>query len=525
MFETLTEKLSHVFRSVTGRGVLSTKDVDAALGEIRVTLLEADVALDVADAFCRSIRDKAVGTAVLKAINPGHMVVKIVHDELKTILGSQASFLDLNASPPVALLMVGLQGSGKTTTTAKLAKRLTAQNKKKTLMASLDHQRPAAYEQLLTLGMGENLDVLERVVGETPLATAKRALEEARRGGYDIVLLDSAGRITLDEALMTEVATIKSHVAPQEVLLVADALTGQDAVRTAKAFDQTVGITGVVLTRLDSDARAGAALSMRAVTGKPIKFVGVGETIDALEEFHPERVADRMLDMGDIVSLVEKAAQAADLEKTQKMAERVSRGQFTLEDLREQLVQMERMGGAQKLLGMLPGMATHKAAISEASSLLGAKQMKAQKAIIDSMTPYERRNADLIKASRKRRIASGSGTSVEEINRLLKMHLKMADVIKTLSRQGGRGLSGMLGSLLGGGAMSSLAKMGDSLKSGGLSPLGGGTGLPESLSQAMNKESPFGKGENSPLDSFFKSEKSQNLGNLKNLLRNMPGKK
>jgi signal recognition particle subunit SRP54 len=523
MFETLTDKLSRIFRSVTGRGFLTPKDVDAALSEVRSALLEADVALEVVDAFCRAIRDKAVGAAVLKAVNPGQMVIKIVHDELKTVLGSDASPLNLQAIPPVPILMVGLQGSGKTTTTAKLAKRLTGHGKRKALMVSLDHQRPAAYEQLLALGESAQLPVLQRVLGETPLATAQRALEEARRGGYDLVLLDTAGRITLDEALMEEVAAIKAHVNPKEVLLVADGLTGQDAVRTARAFDQTVGITGVVLTRLDSDARAGAALSMRAVTGKPIKFVGVGEQIDGLEEFHPSRVADRILDMGDIVALVEKAAQAADLEKTQDMAQRVSRGQFTLDDLREQLVQMERMGGAQKLLGMLPGMAAHKAAISEASHLLGAKQMTAQKAIIDSMTPKERRNADLIKASRKRRIAAGSGTSVEDINRLLKMHLKMADVVKTLSR-GGRGLSGMLGSMFGGGGLSALSKMGNAPNNEGPGPLGNIEGLTDSLSEAL-KNTPAGKGPASPLDSFFQSSGKQGIGNLQNLLRNFPGKK
>ncbi|MCB8819138.1 signal recognition particle protein [Microvirga rosea] len=459
MFEGLSDKLSNILNSLTRRGALTEEDVNAALREVRRALLEADVALEVVRSFTDKVRARAVGAEVIKSVSPGQQVVKIVHDQLAEMLGAEAEVIDLNAAPPVGILMVGLQGSGKTTTTAKIAKRLTDRDKRRVLLASLDTRRPAAMEQLAVLGKQVGVDTLPIVAGQSAVQIARRAMEAARLGGYDVVMLDTAGRVTVDEALMTEAAEVKAATNPHEVLLVADALTGQDAVNTARAFDQRLGVTGIVLTRMDGDARGGAALSMRAVTGKPIKLVGTGEKVDALEEFHPSRVANRILGMGDIVSLVEKAAENIDQEKAMALAQKMRKGKFDLEDLRDQLAQMEKIGGIGGMLGMLPGVAKMKAQLENAN--LDDKVIKRQRAIIDSMTPAERRNPDILKASRKKRIAAGSGMKVEDINKLLKMHRQMADVMKMMGGGKGKGMAGALGKMfgLGGGGMPGMGGM------------------------------------------------------------------
>ena len=430
MFDNLSARLGQILDTLTRRGALTAADVDTALREVRRALLEADVALDVARAFVERVRERAVGVEVVKSVTPGQMVVKIVHDELVATLGSDAQPIDLNAPAPVAIMMVGLQGSGKTTTTAKIAKRLTDLSNRKTLMASLDTRRPAAMEQLAVLGKQVSVDTLPIVAGQTPPQIARRAIEAAKLGGYDVVILDTAGRTTLDEAMMAEAAEVKKAAGPHEVLLVADALTGQDAVNLARAFNERVGLTGIVLTRVDGDGRGGAALSMRAVTGKPIKLIGTGEKTDALETFDPARVAGRILGMGDIVALVEKAAANIDAEQARRTAEKMRKGAFDLADLREQLTQMQKLGGMSSLMGMLPGIGKMKSQMANAN--IDDSALKRQCAIIDSMTPKERRNPDVLKASRKKRIAAGSGTKVEEINRLLKMHRGMADMMKAM---------------------------------------------------------------------------------------------
>ena len=430
MFDTLSERLGGILDRLTRRGALGEADVDAALREVRRALLEADVALDVARVFIEGVRQQAVGVEVMKSVTPGQIVVKIVHDQLVKTLGADSQGIDLNAPPPVAIMMVGLQGSGKTTTTAKIARRLADRQKKKVLMASLDVRRPAAMEQLAVLGRDVGIDTLPVVEGQQPLQIAKRTLEAGRLGGYDVILLDTAGRTTLDEEMMNEAAAVKRAAQPHEVLLVADALTGQDAVNLAHSFDQRVGLTGIVLTRVDGDGRGGAALSMRAVTNKPIKLIGTGEKLDALEEFDAARIAGRILGMGDIVALVEKAAANIDAEKAMRAAEKLRKGKFDLADMREQLVQMQAMGGIGGLVGMMPGIAKMKNQIANAG--LDDKILKRQIAIIDSMTPRERRNPDILKASRKKRIAAGSGTTPEHINKLLKMHRGMADMMKAM---------------------------------------------------------------------------------------------
>src|ERR671913_89815 len=447
MFEGLSEKLSGILDKLTRRGALTEEDVNAALREVRRALLEADVALEVVRSFTDKVRSRAVGAEVLKSVTPGQMVVKIVHDQLIMMLGSEADTIDLNAVPPVPIMMVGLQGSGKTTTTAKIAKRLTERGNRRVLMASLDTRRPAAMEQLAVLGRQVGVGTLQVVAGQSPVQIAGRAIEAARLSGYDVVMLDPAGRVTVDEALMAEVAEVKAATNPHEVLLVADSLTGQDAVNTARAFDQRLGVTGIVLTRMDGDARGGAALSMRAVTGKPIKLIGTGEKVDALEEFHPSRVANRILGMGDIVSLVERAAENFDQAQAQRMADKMRKGKFDLEDLRDQLAQMEKLGGLGGLMGMLPGVAKMKSQLESAN--LDDRVIKRPREILDSMTPAERRNPDILKASRKKRIASGAGAKVEEINKLLKMHRQMADVMKMMGGGKGKGMAGALGKMFG----------------------------------------------------------------------------
>jgi len=445
MFENLQDRLSSILNGLTGRGALSEADVSAALREVRRALLEADVALDVVRSFTDRVREKAVGAEILKSIKPGQMVVKIVHDELVEMLGGEGVGVDLNAPAPVVIMMVGLQGSGKTTTTAKIANRLTTREKKKVLMASLDTRRPAAQEQLRQLGVQTNIDTLPVIAGQSPTDIAARAVQAAKLGGHDVVILDTAGRTHIDEPLMVEMADIKKKSNPHEILLVADSLTGQDAVNLARSFDERVGITGLVLTRMDGDGRGGAALSMRAVTGKPIKLIGVGERMGELDEFHPRRIADRILGMGDIVSLVEKAAETIDAEKAAAMAAKMAKGKFDLNDLAEQLRQMQKMGGMGGIMGLMPGMGGMKDKMAAAG--LDDGLFKRQLAIISSMTKAERANPDILKHSRKKRIASGSGTDASDINKLLKMHRQMADMMKMM---GGKGKGGMMKQLMGG---------------------------------------------------------------------------
>jgi signal recognition particle subunit SRP54 len=464
MFDNLSEKLGGILDRLTRRGALTEADVDAAMREVRRALLDADVALEVVRSFTEKVREQAIGATVVKSVTPGQMVVKIVHDQLVETLGSDSQGIDLNAPAPVAIMMVGLQGSGKTTTTAKLARRLTERDKRKVLMASLDTRRPAAMEQLAVLGRDVGVDTLPIMEGQTPPQIAQRALQAARLGGHDIVLLDTAGRTTLDEAMMAEAAEVKKAANPHEVLLVADSLTGQDAVNLARAFNERVGLTGIVLTRVDGDGRGGAALSMRAVTGKPIKLIGTGEKTDALEDFHPSRIAGRILGMGDVVSLVEKAAATIDAEKAARAAEKMRKGQFDLADMREQLLQMQQMGGLGGLMGMLPGIAKMKNQIAAAN--LDDKVLKRQVAVIDSMTRQERRHPDLLKNSRKKRISAGSGVKVEEINKLLKMHRTMADMMKAMGGGAKRGPMAGLANMMG---------------------FGGGTPSPEQLKQLAEK--------------------------------------
>ncbi len=437
MFDALTDRLTNVFDGLKKRGALSEKDVDEALREVRVALLEADVALPVVRSFIKGAREKAVGGNVLKSVTPGQMVVKVVNDHLTEMLGSESAELNLNAVPPVPIMMVGLQGSGKTTSTAKIALKL-QKDKKKVLMASLDVRRPAAQEQLKVLGEQAGVRTLPIVPGQMPVDIANRTMQAAKLQGIDVVLLDTAGRLHVDEALMAEVAAVRSATNPAEVLLVADALTGQDAVNVAEQFKDRAGVTGIVLTRVDGDGRGGAALSMRAVTGCPIKLMGVGEKLDALEAFHPERIASRILGMGDVVSLVEKAAETIEQEEAEALAKKLEKGVFTLEDMAQQLKQMRKMGGLEGMLGMLPGVGKAKAAMANANIDDGV--IKRQEAIIMSMTPKERRNAKILNGSRRRRIAAGSGTTVQDVNRVLKQHKQMAIMMKKAKKMGSKRL-------------------------------------------------------------------------------------
>jgi len=475
MFDTLSDRLGSVFDRLRGRGALSEADVRAAMREVRVALLEADVALPVARDFVDQVTEKAVGQEVLRSITPGQMVVKIVHDALVETLGSETAELDLNVSPPAVIMMVGLQGSGKTTTTAKLAKRLKERERKKVLMASLDVARPAAQEQLAVLGRQAEVDTLPVVAGQQPVDIARRALNAAKLQGYDVVLLDTAGRLHVDDQLMAEMKAVAAASNPTETLLVVDALTGQDAVNVAKGFAGEVDLTGVILTRLDGDARGGAALSMRAVTGKPIKFAGVGEAIDKLEAFHPERVAGRILGMGDVVSLVERAAETIQVEEAEKLAAKMAKGKFDLDDLWAQLRQMQRMGGLGALAGMMPGMKGMKGAMDQAQN---SKALVHMEAMLSSMTAKERAKPEVINAKRKIRVAKGSGTTVQEVNKLLKMHQEMSTVMKRLKKMGGLGkLAAMFG---GGGGLGGLGGPEGAGGAGGLPGLGGGNlaGLP-----------------------------------------------
>ncbi len=487
MFETLSDRLSGVFDRLRGRGALNEDDVREAMREVRIALLEADVALPVARDFIARVTEKAVGQQVLRSVTPGQQVVKIVNDELVATLGGaddggQAAPLLLDAKPPVVIMMVGLQGSGKTTTTAKLGRLIREKHGKKPLMASLDVNRPAAQEQLKVLGEQTGVATLPIVPGQQPVDIARRALESAKLQAVDVLLLDTAGRLHVDEALMAEMKAVASVSAPTEVLLVVDSLTGQDAVNVAQSFSGEVPLTGVVLTRMDGDARGGAALSMRAVTGKPIKFAGTGEKLDAIEPFHPGRVASRILGMGDVVSLVEKAAQTIEKEDAEKLAERMMKGQFDMNDLRTQLRQMQQMGGLGMLAGMMPGMKKAKQAMQ--ASGMDDKVLLHLDAIIGSMTGAERARPELLNAKRKKRIAAGSGTSVQEVNKLLKMHQEMGRAMKQIKKMGG--LKG-LGALFGKGGLGA-AMPGLGGPKGGVPGLPGGSAdLPPELQKFLKK--------------------------------------
>jgi signal recognition particle subunit SRP54 len=471
MFDTLSDRLGGVFDKLRGRGALKEQDVRDAMREVRIALLEADVALPVVRRFIDQVTEAAVGQSVLKSVTPGQQVVKIVNDALVEMLGGEETVgLDLNAAPPVVIMMVGLQGSGKTTTTAKIAKLLKEKHGKKPMMASLDVNRPAAQEQLKVLGEQVGVATLPIITGQQPVDIATRALNAAKLQAVDVLLLDTAGRLHVDQQLMDEMKAVAGISAPKEVLLVVDSLTGQDAVNVAQSFTAQVPLTGVVLTRMDGDARGGAALSMRAVTGKPIKFAGTGEKMDALEPFHPGRVAGRILGMGDIVSIVEKAAATIEAEDAERLAQRMAKGQFDMNDLRMQLKQMQNMGGLGALAGMMPGMKKAKAAM--AASGMDDRVLLRMDAIIGSMTPKERARPDLLNAKRKIRVANGSGTQVQDVNKLLKMHQEMERAMKQIKKMGGlKGLAAMFGK---GGLDAAMPGLGAQGLGGGA----GGAGLP-----------------------------------------------
>ena len=438
MFSNLTERLSTVFDRLKGRGALAEADVREAMREIRIALLEADVALPVVKEFIQNVTTAAIGQEVLRSVTPGQMVVKIVHDQLIKILGSDVNQLNLSSSPPAVILMLGLQGSGKTTSTAKIAHYLQTKRRKKVLMASVDIYRPAAQQQLAILGQQASIDTVPIVTNEKPLQIVDRAMEMARRGGYDVLFVDTAGRLHVDDDLMHELKQLKITLQPVDSLLVADTMTGQDAVVMAQSFHSQIGVTGMVLTRIDGDARGGAALSMRAVTGCPIKFLGTGERISELEEFDPERIANRILDMGDVVALVEKASEAFESAEIDKLAKKMQKGVFDLDDFATQLQQISKMGGLSSLLGMLPGMGKMKDQIGQAG--VNDKSLAHQLAIIRSMTKHERRNPKILNASRRRRIAQGSGRGVHEVNKILKQHQDMALAMKRMNQWGEKGL-------------------------------------------------------------------------------------
>ena len=486
MFDALTDRLGGIFDGLTGRGALSVKDVTAALREIRVALLEADVALPVVKDFISRVKERAVGEEVIRSVKPGQQVVKIVHDGLVEMLGGEDAETRLRVdNPPSVVMMAGLQGSGKTTTTAKIAKRLAERDKKKVLLASLDVRRPAAMEQLAVLAgqCGPNVTSLPIVEGQMPAEIARRALQAAKLGGHDVVFLDTAGRTSIDEQMMAEAAEIAKIAQPKETLLVADALTGQDAVETARRFHERLPLSGLVLTRMDGDGRGGAALSMRAVTGLPIKFLGTGEKLDGLDAFDAKRVAGRILGQGDIVSLVERAGDQLDQEKAERMAKRMRKGEFDLNDLSEQLKQMQKMGGLGGIMGMLPGAKKAKQAMAAAN--MDDSVIKRQEAIISSMTKKEREKPALLNASRRKRVDAGAGVEVSDVNKVLKMHRQMADMMKKMSKGGMKGMMNALGGA--GVSPKDIAKMGQGAgMPGGLPGLGGGQ-LPPGMGGGKKK--------------------------------------
>jgi len=496
MFENLSERLSGVFDRLTKQGALSEDDVKTALREVRVALLEADVSLPVAREFVKKVQEQATGQAVTKSVTPGQQVVKIVHDALvDTLTGEEDPGKLKIDNPPAPILMVGLQGGGKTTTTGKLAKRLKEKEGKKVLLASLDIYRPAAMDQLAMLGQQIGVDTLPIVPGQKPVDIARRAKQQATMGGYDVYMLDTAGRLQIDEVLMKEVEDVRDVVNPRETLLVVDGLTGQVAVEVAEEFDAKIGISGVVLTRMDGDGRGGAALSMRAVTGKPIRFVGLGEKMDALETFEPDRIAGRILGMGDIVSLVEKAQETIEAEQAERMMKRMAKGMFNMNDLKMQLEQMMKMGGMEGVMGMMPGMG--KMSKQMAAAGMDDKVIKRQIALIQSMTKKERANPALLQASRKKRIAAGAGLEVSDLNKLLKMQRQMADMMKKLGKGKGGMMKQAMKAMMGKGGLpggmpagmdpsqmdpKALEQVAKQMGMGGKLPGLGGMGLPGGLS-------------------------------------------
>jgi signal recognition particle subunit SRP54 len=483
VFDSLSDKLGGIFDGLRGKGSLKEEDVNAAAREIRVALLEADVALPVVKEFIEIIKERAVGAEITKSVQPGQQVIKIVHDTMVEMLGgakddsTSVEELNINAAPPAAFLMVGLQGSGKTTSTAKISKFLSDKHNKKVLMASLDTQRPAAQDQLAVLGEQTNVDTLEIIKGQSPIEITTRAMKEAKLGGYDIVMLDTAGRLSIDKELMDEVAAISKLAKPSETLLVVDAMTGQDAVNVAKEFDEKVGITGIMMTRIDGDARGGAAMSMKAITGKPIKLMGTGEQWDKIEPFYPDRIAGRILGMGDVVSLVEKAQETVDADDAAEMAEKFKKGQFDFNDLLKQMKQMSKMGGAGALMKMLPGLG--KMAAQLENNGLADDVLKKHEAIILSMTKKEREKPSLMNASRKKRIAAGSGTTVQDINKLCKQQQQMETVMKKIKKMGMGGMMKQMKSLMGGKG-EELEMMAQSMD-------------PDALAKDLNDEGPLGK--------------------------------
>ncbi|HEX2811222.1 MAG TPA: signal recognition particle protein [Sphingopyxis sp.] len=485
MFDSLSNRLGDVFGKLRGRGALTEADVRAAMREVRIALLEADVALPVVRSFVDQVTELAIGQNVLRSVTPGQQVVKIVSDALTEMLGSETAELELAVTPPAVIMMVGLQGSGKTTTTAKIAKRLKDKERKKVLMASLDVNRPAAQEQLAVLGSQIDVATLPIVAGQQPVEIAQRALQAAKLQGFDVLMLDTAGRLHVDQQLMDEMQAVSRTANPAETLLVVDSLTGQDAVQVAQRFTDQVPLTGVVLTRMDGDARGGAALSMRAVTGKPIKFAGTGEKLDGLELFQPSRIAGRILGMGDVVSLVERAAETIQAEEAEAMAAKMAKGQFDLNDLRTQLNQMRRMGGLGALAGMIPGLKKAQAAMADSGA--DDKMLIHFDAIMGSMTPKERAKPEILTAKRKIRIANGSGTTVQQVNRVLKMHQEMSTAMKRIRKMGGlKGLGALFGK---GGGIPGMGGggMGGGGGLGGLPGLGGGA-IPPELANLMNKK-------------------------------------
>lgn len=431
MFENLSERLENTFKRLRGRGKLTQQDVEKGLREVRLALLEADVNFRVVKDFINRVKERALGAEVMESLTPAQQLIKIVHEELIKTLGEKAIPLDLSGPKPIPILLVGLQGSGKTTSAAKLARFLKKKGRRPFLVPA-DVYRPAAIEQLKTLARQIDVPCYEPKEGEKPVDIVKAALAEAKAKGYDIAIIDTAGRLHIDDQMMAEVEEIKKAVAPREVLLVADAMTGQDAVNIAKSFHERVGLTGVILTKVEGDARGGAALSIRAVTGCPLKFLGTGEKLDALEVFHPDRMASRILGMGDVLSLIEKAQEALDLKKAKELHEKLKKEAFTLEDLREQIRQMKRLGSLEQILKLIPGIGSKLKDIP-----FDEKEIVKMEAIINSMTPQERRNPKIINASRKRRIAKGSGTTIQDVNRLLKSYEEMKKLFKRVRKRGG----------------------------------------------------------------------------------------
>jgi signal recognition particle subunit SRP54 len=463
MFETLQSKLDAVFKKITGRGSLNENDIETAMKEVRMALLEADVNYGVVKDFTAKVAAKAKGEDILKSLSAGQQVIKFVHEELIAMMGAQASELNLKVAPPAIIMLVGLQGSGKTTSAAKLARYLEKEEKKRVLLVPADVYRPAAIEQLKTLGRQIGVQVFDTKPESDPVVISKEALDMAQKGAFDVMILDTAGRLQIDQELMTELSDISAAVQPHEILLVVDAMTGQEAVNVAKGFDSALELDGLILTKLDGDARGGAALSMRAVTGKPIKFIGIGEKSEALEVFHPERMASRILGMGDVLTLIEKAAKEINFDETLELQKKIKKNTFSLQDFLSQLRMIKKMGDMGSVMSMIPGMGKMAEKVDPA---VVEKEMKRTEAIILSMTPGERDNPSIINGSRRKRIASGSGTSVEEVNRLLKQFLEMKNMMNKISKMGIGGLMKGMGGLGGklGGGMSGLANLMKGLK-------------------------------------------------------------